>query len=34
MEKFIQQQNLGLFKKRLAEPHTDAEKSTHEVACG
>lgn len=25
MEKFIHQQNLALFKKRLAEPHTDAE---------
>ena len=26
MEKFIHQQNLDLFKKRLAEPHTDAER--------
>jgi hypothetical protein len=26
MEKFIRQQNLDLFKKRLAEPHTDAER--------
>ena len=26
MEKFIHQQNLALFKKRLAEPHTDAER--------
>jgi hypothetical protein len=26
MENFIHQQNLALFKKRLAEPHTDAER--------
>jgi hypothetical protein len=26
MEKFIHEQNLALFKKRLAEPHTDAER--------
>lgn len=26
MEKFIHQQNLTVFKKRLAEPHTDAER--------
>jgi len=26
MEEFIHQQNLALFKKRLAEPHTDAER--------
>ncbi len=26
MEKFIHQQNLALFKKRLAEPHSDAER--------
>jgi hypothetical protein len=26
MEEFIHQQNLTLFKKRLAEPHTDAER--------
>jgi len=26
MEEFIRQQNLDLFKKRLAEPHTDAER--------
>ena len=26
MEKFIHQQNLDLFKKRLAEPRTDAER--------
>ena len=26
MEKFIHQQNLALFKKRLAEPHTDTER--------
>jgi hypothetical protein len=26
MEKFIHQQNLALFKRRLAEPHTDAER--------
>jgi hypothetical protein len=26
MEKFIHRQNLALFKKRLAEPHTDAER--------
>ncbi len=26
MEKFIHQQNLDLFKKRLADPHTDAER--------
>jgi len=26
MEKFIHQQNLDLFKKRLGEPHTDAER--------
>ena len=26
MEKFIHQENLALFKKRLAEPHTDAER--------
>jgi len=26
MEKFIRQQNMDLFKKRLAEPHTDAER--------
>jgi hypothetical protein len=25
MEKFIHRENLALFKKRLAEPHTDAE---------
>ena len=25
MEEFIHQQNLALFKKRLAEPHTDAQ---------
>jgi hypothetical protein len=25
MEEFIHQQNLALFKKRLAEPHTDVE---------
>jgi hypothetical protein len=26
MEQFIHQQNLVLFKKRLAEPHTEAER--------
>ena len=26
MEKFIRRQNLDLFKKRLAEPRTDAER--------
>jgi hypothetical protein len=26
MEKFIHRQNVALFKKRLAEPHTDAER--------
>lgn len=26
MEKFIHQENLSLFKKRLAEPHSDAER--------
>jgi hypothetical protein len=26
MQEFIHQQNLALFKKRLAEPHTDAER--------
>jgi hypothetical protein len=26
MEEFIHQQNLALFKKRLAEPHTHAER--------
>lgn len=26
MEKFIHRQNLALFKKRLAEPHTDAQR--------
>jgi len=26
MEKFIHEQNLALFKKRLAEPHSDAER--------
>jgi hypothetical protein len=26
MEKFIHRENLALFKKRLAEPHTDAER--------
>jgi hypothetical protein len=26
LEKFIHQQNLALFKKRLAEPRTDAER--------
>ena len=26
MEKFIHMENLALFKKRLAEPHTDAER--------
>ena len=26
MEKFIHQENLALFKKRLAESHTDAER--------
>ena len=26
MEQFIHQQNLSLFKKRLAETHTDAER--------
>jgi len=26
MEEFIHQQNLALFKKLLAEPHTDAER--------
>lgn len=26
MEKYIHQQNLALFKKRLAEPHTPAER--------
>ena len=26
MENFIHQENLALFKKRLAEPHTDAER--------
>jgi hypothetical protein len=26
MEEFIHQQNVALFKKRLAEPHTDAER--------
>lgn len=26
MDKFIHQENLALFKKRLAEPHTDAER--------
>ena len=26
MEKFIHQENLALFKKRLAEPQTDAER--------
>jgi len=26
MEKYIHQQNLALFKRRLAEPHTDAER--------
>ena len=26
MEKFIHKENLALFKKRLAEPHTDAER--------
>ena len=26
MEKFIHEENLALFKKRLAEPHTDAER--------
>ena len=26
MEKFVHQENLALFKKRLAEPHTDAER--------
>lgn len=30
MEKFIHQQNLALFRKRLAEPHTDAERETLE----
>ena len=25
MEKFIQRENVTLYKKRLAEPHTDAE---------
>ncbi|UZE50575.1 hypothetical protein ONR75_07875 [Rhodopseudomonas sp. P2A-2r] len=28
MDRFIQQENLALFKKRLAEPHTAAE---HEI---
>jgi hypothetical protein len=27
MEKFIHRENLALYKKRLAEPHTDAERS-------
>ena len=26
MEKFVHQENLTLLKKRLAEPHTDAER--------
>jgi hypothetical protein len=26
MEKFIHQENLALFRKRLAEPHDDAER--------
>jgi hypothetical protein len=26
MEKFIQRENLALLKRRLAEPHTDAER--------
>ena len=26
MERYIQRENLSLFKKRLAEPHTDAER--------
>ena len=26
MEKFIHRENLALFKKRLAEPHSDAER--------
>ena len=26
MEKFVHQENLALLKKRLAEPHTDAER--------
>lgn len=26
MQKFIHQQNLDLFKRQLAEPHTDAER--------
>jgi hypothetical protein len=26
MEEFIHQQNMALFKKRLAEPHTDGER--------
>ena len=26
MEKYIHRENLSLFKKRLAEPHTDAER--------
>ena len=26
MEKFIHRENLALYKKRLAEPHTDAER--------
>lgn len=28
MEKFIHQENLALYKRRLAEPHTDAQ---HEI---
>ena len=32
MENFIHQQNLALFKKRLAEPRTDAEREvTYEL---
>ena len=26
MEKYVHRENLSLFKKRLAEPHTDAER--------
>ena len=26
MEKFIHRENIALFRRRLAEPHTDAEK--------
>jgi hypothetical protein len=35
METFIHQENLALFKKCLAEPHTDAEREvTFEIAGG